>query len=58
MESRTHTGLDLLKILSETSYPAQIVTKSNLIAQDEYIEAMKPNQRNLVVQLKYNNFKR
>lgn len=51
MESRTHTGLELLRILTEARYPAQIVTKSDLIADDEYIEAMRENKDNLLIQL-------
>jgi len=51
MESRTHTGLKLLRILTEAKYPAQIVTKSALIANDKYIEAMRENKDNLLIQL-------
>jgi len=50
MESRTHTGLELLKILTEAKYPAQIVTKSDLIADVEYVEAMRENKENLLIQ--------
>ena len=51
MESRTHTGLELLRILTDARYPAQIVTKSDLIADDEYIEAMRKSKDNLLIQL-------
>jgi hypothetical protein len=50
METRTHAGLELLKTLSEANYPAQIVTKSDLIAEDKYIEAMRVNRDNLLIQ--------
>ena len=50
METRTHAGLELLKILTEAKYPAQIVTKSDLIAEDEYVEAMRANRDNLLIQ--------
>ena len=50
MESKTHAGLDLLKTLTEAKYPAQIVTKSDTIADDEYIEAMRENRNNLLIQ--------
>lgn len=51
MESKTHTGLHLLEILTEAKYPAQIVTKSDIVADDKYIEAMKENRDNLLIQL-------
>lgn len=51
MESRTHTGLELLRILTETKYPAQIVTKSDLLAENDYLEAMRGNQENLLIQV-------
>jgi len=50
MECRTHTGLELLKILTEAKYPAQIVTKSDMIGEDEYIDAMRENKDNLLIQ--------
>ena len=50
METKAHAGLDLLKTLSEAKYPAQIVTKSDLIAQEEYVDAMRPNRDNLLIQ--------
>lgn len=51
MESRTNTGLNLLKILTKAKYPAQIVTKSDLIANPNYIEAMEDNRDNLLLQI-------
>jgi DNA repair photolyase len=51
MESKTHTGLELLRILSDIKYPAQIVTKSDVIAESDYIDAMKDNKNNLLLQL-------
>lgn len=51
MESKAHAGLELLKILTEAQYPAQIVTKSDIIAEPEYIEAMKNNEDNLLLQI-------
>ena len=51
MESKTHAGLELLKILTEAKYPAQIVTKSDIIADQDYIEAMKANMDNLLLQI-------
>ena len=51
MEEKTHSGLKLLRILNETKYPAQIVTKSDIIAEPDYIEAMKDNKDNLLLQL-------
>jgi len=51
MEERTHSGLHLLEVLSETKYPAQIVTKSDIIAEDEYLKAMRGNKENLLIQL-------
>ena len=51
MESKTNTGLNLLKILTKAKYPAQIVTKSDLIADPNYIEAMKDNRDNLLLQI-------
>jgi hypothetical protein len=50
MEERTHTGLELLKILTEAKYPAQIVTKSDIVAEDDYVEAMRENRDNLLIQ--------
>lgn len=50
MESKTHSGLGLLVILTEANYPAQIVTKSDIIAEDEYINAMNGNKMNLLIQ--------
>ncbi len=50
MESKTHTGLKLLEILTEAKYPAQIVTKSDIIADYEYVKAMRENQENLLIQ--------
>jgi DNA repair photolyase len=50
MEKITLAGLNLLKALAEANYPAQIVTKSRLIATDDYINAMRQNQKNMVVQ--------
>ena len=50
MEERTHTGLELLKILTAAKYPAQIVTKSDIIAENDYIEAMRENRDNLLIQ--------
>jgi DNA repair photolyase len=51
MESKTNTGLNLLKILTKARYPTQIVTKSALIADTRYIEAMKDNLDNLLLQI-------
>lgn len=50
MEGRAHAGLDLLKLLTEAKYPAQIVTKSDLIGEDAYINAMRENRDNLIIQ--------
>ena len=50
MESKTHSGLELLRILTAAKYPAQIVTKSDIIADLNYIEAMKENKDNLLLQ--------
>ena len=43
--------IDLLRILTKAKYPAQIVTKSDIIADPEYIEAMKKNVDNLLLQI-------
>lgn len=51
MESKTHSGLHPLETLTEDKYPAQIVTKSDIVAEDEYIKAMKENKDNLLIQL-------
>ena len=51
MESKTNTGLELLKILTKAKYPAQIVTKSDIIAEPDYIKAMKANADNLLLQI-------
>jgi hypothetical protein len=50
MESRTHAGLEILKILTEAKYPGQIVTKSDLLGEDEYVNAMRENRDNLLIQ--------
>lgn len=53
LENKEKNSLRLLKLLKKYNYPVVIITKSELISSDEYLEQLNPNSSSIQISIPY-----
>lgn len=51
IERKQHVTYEIIKLLNQYNYPAQVVTKNTLVAEDKYLDLFKQKRENYYIQI-------